>query len=187
MLARVFYHNLQDIVSMTLLGARLAALFQKERIEEVLVGLHPLECMSIGRCYEALGWTDAGIAAYRIALAALPGDQDRASALRQLGYLYKRLGRQEDAVAVWEEWVAGVTGAELTPYLELAKYHEWHSSDLRAARGWAGWALHIAESLPTGPTRDDALNDLARRLTRLECKLAGRSGGPESGEPFDKG
>jgi len=187
MLARVFYHNLQDIVSMALLGARLANLFQAERLEETLTGLHPLECMSLARCYEALGWTDAGIAAYRMAHAALPGDDDRAATLRQLGYLYKRLERFDDAAAVWEEWVAGVPGEDLTPYVELAKHHEWRTLDLGAARGWAGWALHIAENLPPGFEHDGAVSDLKHRLARLERKLANQDAPSNSGKSFDKG
>jgi uncharacterized protein YprB with RNaseH-like and TPR domain len=186
MLARVFYHNLQDIVSMALLGARLAGLFQPDRLEETLTGLHPLECMSLARCYEALDWTDAGIAAYRMAHATLPDDDSRAAALRQLGFLYKRLGRQEDAAAVWEEWLSGLTGDDLTPYIELAKHHEWRTLDLEAARGWAGWALHIAERWPPGPARDDAIGDLQHRIARLERKLRDRETTPVSGESFDK-
>jgi tetratricopeptide (TPR) repeat protein len=186
MLARVFYHNLQDIVSMALLGARLAGLFQPDRLEEILTGLHPLECMSLARCYEALDWTEAGIAAYRMAHATLPDDDGKAAALRQLGFLYKRLGRQEDAAAVWEEWLSGLTGGDLTPYIELAKHHEWRTLDLEAARGWAGWALHIAERWPPGAARDDAIGDLQRRIARLERKLRDRDATPVSGESFDK-
>jgi uncharacterized protein YprB with RNaseH-like and TPR domain len=186
MLARVFYHNLQDIVSMALLGARLATLFQADRLEETLAGLHPLEWLSLARCYETLEWTDAGITAYRMAHASLPDDGDRASALRQLGYLYKRLGRLDDAAAIWEEWLASLPGDDLTPYLELAKHHEWRTLDLQAARGWAGWALHIAEGWSPGFARDSAVDDLKHRLARLEHKLGTRNTPPISGKPFDK-
>ncbi len=70
MLAHVFYHNLEDIVSMPLLGARMARFFQPDSLTERLLELHPLECWSLGRCYDALDWVDASIAAYRVVLGS---------------------------------------------------------------------------------------------------------------------
>jgi uncharacterized protein YprB with RNaseH-like and TPR domain len=173
MLAHVFYHNLQDIVSMALLGARLAELFRADRLGEALAGLHPLETLSLARCYEALEWHEAGIEAYRAAQAGFTLEAERAAVLRDLGLLYKRLGRHEDAAAVWEEWLASVAGDDLTPYVELAKHHEWRTGDLAAARGWAAWALHLAEGGSPGPLRDIEVADLRHRLARLERKLSG--------------
>jgi len=43
-----------------------------------------------------------------------------------------------------EEWIETIPGDDLTPYVELAKHHEWTTGDLAAARGWAAWALQIA-------------------------------------------
>ena len=93
--------------------------------------------------------------------------------LRELGYLYKRLERRDEAAEVWEDWIGTVSGDDLTPYIELAKHHEWHTLDLAAARGWAAWALRIAEGWPPGIAREEALADLRHRLERVERKLAG--------------
>ncbi len=57
-----------------------------------------------------------------------------AQILRELGYLYKRLERRDEAAGVWEDWIGTVSGDDLTPYIELAKHHEWHTLDLAAAR-----------------------------------------------------
>ena len=92
-------------------------------------------------------------------------------AWRDLGYAYKRLERRAEAVALWETWISTVTGDDLTPYIELAKHHEWHSGDLAAARGWAAWALRIAEGWPSGYLRDEAVGELRHRLARIEAKL----------------
>jgi uncharacterized protein YprB with RNaseH-like and TPR domain len=171
MLARVFYHNLQDILSMVLLGARLAALFQAERVDSALAGLHPLDALSLARCYEGLNWNEACIVAYRAAQAHVGDAPERAAVLRDLALLYKRLGRADEAATVWEDWLATVPGDDLTPYVELAKHHEWQTIDLAAARGWAAWALHIAQGWPAGPARSTAIAELQHRLARLERKL----------------
>jgi uncharacterized protein len=173
MLAHVFYHNLEDIISMPRLGARMARFFQPENPVERLSELHPLECWSLGRCYDALDWVEASIAAYREAVARAPGDGLVAQVLRELGYLYKRLERRDEAAGVWENWIGTVSGDDLTPYIELAKHHEWHTLDLAAARGWAAWALRIAEGWPPSLTREETVADLRHRLERVERKLTG--------------
>lgn len=175
MLVRVFYHNLEDIASMPLLGARMARFFKPEGLAEYLLELHPLECWSLGRCYGALQWEEAGILAYRTALEGSPDGPESVQILRELGYLYKRLERRDEAVELWEAWIGTVSGDDLTPYIELAKHHEWHTLDLVAARGWAAWALRIAEGWPPGFARDEAMTELRHRLARLERKLAGGS------------
>lgn len=169
MLGRVFYHNLQDIVSMVLLAQRLAAPFDPARQVEALAKLHPLECLSLGRCYDALDWPEAAVAAYRRALAGESGPQTEA--LRDLAALYKRLERREEAAALWEEWISTAPGDDITPYIELAKHHEWRTGDLAAARGWAAWAQHIVAAWPPGINRDTTLAEVQHRLARLETKL----------------
>jgi hypothetical protein len=127
----------------------------------------------LGRCYDALDWVEAGITAYRAALRQSAGGPEMAQILRELGCLYKRLERLDEAAGVWEDWISSVAGADLTPYIELAKHHEWHTLDLAAARGWAAWALRIADGWPPGIARTEALADLRHRLERVERKLGG--------------
>jgi uncharacterized protein len=180
-LAHVFYHNLEDIASMAVLGARMARFFEPASLAERLPELHPLECWSLGRCFDALGWVEASVGAYRAALDRAPGDPLVAQVLRELGYLYRRLERRDEAACVWEDWIGTVAGDDLTPYIELAKHHEWHTLDLAAARGWAAWALRIAEEWPPGIVRTEAVTDLRHRLLRVERKLTGNAigGDPE--------
>jgi uncharacterized protein len=174
MLARVFYHNLQDIVSMALLAVQMARCFDAASLADHVADLHPLECLSLGRCYDTLNWSDACVTAYRAALTRLNGGAEQAQAWRELGFVYKRLERRTEAVALWEEWIGTIPGDDLTPFVELAKHHEWHTGDLDAARGWAAWALKIAEGWPPGMVRDETVAELQHRLTRIEAKRAGR-------------
>lgn len=173
LLVRVFYHNLMDIVSMPQLAARLGLLYQANGRIERLTSLHGAECLSLARAYVELGWNEAGEAAYRAALAARLSDAERSQAYRDLGYLLKRLDRRAEAAEVWTEWIGAVPVADLTPYIELAKYHEWHTADLAAARGWTAWALRLAEAPPPWPPA--IVEDLHRRLERLERKLTARA------------
>jgi uncharacterized protein len=180
MLARVFYHNLQDVVSMALLGARMARHFRREALDADHDDLDPLECVSLARCYDSLGWVEASVRCYRRALLRSAVADNQVLALRELSLLYKRLEWREQAAELWEEWVSTVAGEDLTPYVELAKHHEWHTCNLTAARGWAAWALRIAESWPPGHVRDDIVAQLSHRLARIERKLAGHIEGEES-------
>jgi hypothetical protein len=171
MLVRVFYHNLVDITSMPLLACRLGQFYRTEGLMERLPSLHPAECISLARAYVDLGWIDAGEAAYRTALQGSLPDVDRVQVYRDLGYLLKRLERREEAAAIWEEWIGAVPGDEVTPYVELAKHHEWHTADMAAARGWTAWALRIAEGWASGLAREATVAELRHRLERLERKV----------------
>ena len=178
MLVRVFYHNLEDITSMAALAARMVGLFRLRGPEADAADLHPLEWLSLARCYRDLSWDEAGIAAYRASLGGPLAGPERLHAIRELGYLYKRLERRAEAVALWEEWIGTFAGDDLTPYVELAKHHEWHTGDLAAARGWAAWALQIAEGGTGEYERDETLAQLRHRLARLERKLSGIAAAP---------
>jgi len=175
MLVRVFYHNLIDITSMPLLAARLGQLYQAAGLDERLNALHPAERASLARAYVDLGWIAAGERAYHAAIEAAKADAQRAQLYRDFGYLLKRLERREEAVALWEEWIGAVPGEDVTPYVELAKHHEWYTVDLAAARGWTAWAIRIAEGGPPGYAREATLDELRHRLARIERKLAGET------------
>lgn len=170
-MARVFYHNCEDIVNMAPLAAILCAPFGGAGAWTPDASLPAADWLSIGRCYDELDWQEASETAYRRALdAALPAEL-RSLALRRLGWLLKRQERRAEAVAIWHDWITSVPGPDVTPYEELAKHHEWQEVDLAAARKWTLWGLHTARQLPPGPAREETLASLQHRLERLERKL----------------
>lgn len=171
--APVFYHNCEDVVSMAPLAAILCAPFDGDDRDD-LPPLHPADCLSLGRAYEAQGWLSRSEAAYRRALASSLSPELRRVAFHHLGSLLKRQGRHSEAAEVWLGWITSVPGADLTPYVELAKHAEWREGDLTAARKWTLWALHLAQGQPAGPDREQTLADLRHRLARIEAKLAHR-------------
>lgn len=172
-MARVFYHNREDIVNMAPLAAMLCAPFELAGARAPDASLHPADWVSLGRCYEELDWQEVSEAAYRRALGASLTPELRRVALQRLGWLLKRQARRAEAVAVWHDWITSVPGPDVTPYEELAKHHEWHELDLAAARKWTLWGLHTAKQLPPGPAREGTLTGLQHRLERLERKLVG--------------
>lgn len=172
-MARVFYHNREDIVSMVPLAARLTEPFAQTALNASDPSLHPAEWVGLARCYEELGWHAAGERAYRQALAQPLEPALRGLALERLASLLKRQARRDEAAAVWVDWITSVPGVDVTPYEELAKHYEWHASDVAAARKWTLWALHTARQAPPGPARDDIEARLRHRLARLEGKGAG--------------
>ncbi|MDW8316399.1 MAG: ribonuclease H-like domain-containing protein [Anaerolineae bacterium] len=172
--APVFYHNREDVLSMAPLAAILCAPFDGGADAEILFPSHPADGVSLGRAYEELGWLARSEAAYRRALASSLAPELRRAALSRLGDLLKRQGRHAEAAEVWLEWITSVSGPDLTPYVELAKHAEWREGDLAAARKWTLWALHLAQGQPAGPDREQVLAELRHRLARIEAKLAGR-------------
>ncbi|MBC8447221.1 MAG: ribonuclease H-like domain-containing protein [Chloroflexi bacterium] len=169
-LRRVFYHNLEDILSLVTLAARLCRLFVPDGIP-TLDELPPVDRFSLGRAYEELGWAAASEDAYRQALAAALPPDVRERALQQLSFLLKRQGRREEAAHLWRRWSAEALDGQLTPFVELAKHHEWHVTNLPAALAWTQEALQRAETWPPSPGRSLALAELQHRLNRLQDKL----------------
>ena len=70
--AHALDHNLEDIASMVVLGVGgRPGSSDLDTLPEYPVELHPLEVWSLGRCYDALDWVEASVAAYRAALNRL--------------------------------------------------------------------------------------------------------------------
>lgn len=167
-LRRVFYHNAEDIVSMTALAAGACCAFCTD--EQELAGRDGLDWLSLGAAHDHAGRVTEAEHAYRQALDNLGDPAALADAFARLGALYKRTGRWAEAAATWERWLTTVPGADATPYVELAKYAEWQLHDPAQAAMWAGWALHLVESLPPHRRVPGRRAELEHRLERLQRK-----------------
>src|SRR5574341_663241 len=97
-MARVFYHNEQDILSMVTLGAVLCRAFGQPRAE----GLLAEDRLSLARWYESREMLAESEAAYRLACEEASADQTREDALSGLAALLKRQERRDEAVPLWE-------------------------------------------------------------------------------------
>ena len=166
-ISRVFYHNREDIVSMVALAERITSLFDdREKETEPVSGA---DWISLGVCHERDGKTEAAEVAYRRAIDCLRDQRLLSDAYSLLAMLRKRQQRWADAAATWQEWLTSVTDAGLTPYIELAKLHEWRIVDLEQAEMWTRWALHTLDG-SSRPTPYTQIAALKHRLARIQRK-----------------
>jgi uncharacterized protein YprB with RNaseH-like and TPR domain len=196
---RVIYHNTVDILSMVTLAAHLMEMFEaapetgrrptpqgsgpatddrrpakrgRQTAEDGRAQAPAAaDWLRLGGWHADQGREAEAEAAYRQALAGRLELDDRALGLRQLAALLKRLGRRAEAAPLWEQW-ASFSVDDPAPFVELAKYHEWHSGELRQAEAWTRQALKVAGAQPAGWRRAEAVRELEQRLGRVQTKLA---------------
>jgi tetratricopeptide (TPR) repeat protein len=123
---------------------------------------------ALGALYERAHRPEQAIWAYQRAIEDNRDARATAAAWQSLSLLYKRLGRYEEAVAIWQ---ARVTGPELYPHLELAKHLEHRQRDFAAAQGVVEEALARvqAREITISPwERRQTLTELEQRLARLQ-------------------
>ncbi|MCP4426283.1 MAG: ribonuclease H-like domain-containing protein [Chloroflexi bacterium] len=163
-MARVFYHNEIDLLSMVTLAARVVRLPAKPNAED-----DPIDLYSLGKWQAALGMTEQSEKNLRLAAQGdLPLELYH-KALFELGWLLKRNGRRPEAVPLWQQ-IAATTFDDVTAHVELAKFYEWYESDFVAATRWTEQAITLSQSL--GTSRASLVHDeLAHRLARLRRKI----------------
>lgn len=157
-MARVFYHNEIDLLSMVTLTTRLMGLLHQPD------NAHPVDVYSLGKWQAALGLAELSEKQLKLAAQGdLPLNLYH-KALYELGWLLKRNGRRAEAVPLWQQ-IAATTFDDVTAHIELAKFYEWHEPDLSKAIQWTQQAL----TLNTNPATHV---ELAHRLSRLQRKQA---------------
>ena len=161
--ARVFYHNEIDILSMVTLTHQLLALVEAPQVGP------GLDVLSLARWRLRQQQTAE---AEGLLLDALQRDlalETYREVLWELGLLLKRTGRSSSAVAYWQQ-LAVTSFDDVAAHLELAKYYEWQQGELDTALSWTEQALRLVEALDA----EDLLHALRHRQRRLERKLARR-------------
>jgi len=166
MLARVFEHNRQDIVSLAALAVLACQWVEEGRAED------PRDVFSLARLLERARLYGRSEAEYRRALALGLGAL-RGPALLRLAWRAKRAGDDARAAALWLE--AGEAG-EVEGWRELAMHHEHRTKDLDEALAAVARGLELV-----GPEiRRDVrawhqAEGLERRHQRLVRKKARRA------------
>jgi hypothetical protein len=166
LLARVFEHNRQDIVSLAALAVLACQWVEESRAED------PRDVFSLGRVLERGRLYERSEAEYRRALA-LGSPAVRGPALLRLGWRAKRAGDHARAAELWAQ--AGEAG-EPEGWRELAMHHEHRSRDLQQALVAVERGLRLVE--PDAPHDQRAWHQaqaFERRRLRLHRRLS-RSG-----------
>ncbi len=146
-LSGVLTHNVSDIVALTALRAHF-----EELIEQAEPSLAPAELYGMGAWLERLGEPELALTRYRAAASG------RSS--WQASLLLKRLGRLDEAAALWRQ--LGSQG-HAAAWVELAKLQEHRHRDFAAA---------LASVEAAGACSDSDQEELERRRARLALRLA---------------
>lgn len=164
-LARVFYHNQMDMLSMVTLGARIVRNLALCQCED------SLDLVSLGRWQVDLGLHDLAESSLRAAAEGEASLEVYHLALHRLAYLYKKNGRRADAVVAWQQ-IAYTSTNDVSAHVELAKHYEWQESDPATALEWTTRALALVERGTPTPNSRLIRSELAHRLQRLHKKVS---------------
>ncbi|MCG6920156.1 MAG: ribonuclease H-like domain-containing protein [Acidobacteria bacterium] len=135
MLARVFEHNRQDIVSLAALAVLACQWVEESQAED------PRDVYSLARVLERAHLFERSEEEYRRAVTLGAGDLEGPALLR-LGLRAKRAGDFARAADLWEE--AGKAG-EPEGWRELAMHHEHRTRDLEAALRAVDRGIRVVE------------------------------------------
>ncbi len=168
-MARIFYHNLVDILSLaTLLCYQARLVVAPEALPR-----EATEWVGLGRLYERAGRAAEAEAAWQRALEEDTLPPDLAARLwRELGQRHKRAEDWEAAFSVWEAWVERLPWA-VEPLVERAKYYEWVAKDIAAALAETEQALQRAARFSRRLYNGREIAELRHRHQRLLRKNEG--------------
>ena len=162
-MARVFYHNEIDMLSMVTLLPRVIRQFAQA--DE---GDHALDLYSLGRWQSRMGLqAEAEQNLRRAAAGDLSLDMFH-KALYELAGLLKRTDRRAEALPLWQQ-IAATTFDDVTAHVELAMHYEWQEKDVATAVRWTEQALQLTQGM--GANGRLLRAELAHRLARLQRKV----------------
>ena len=165
-MARVFEHNLHDVLSLVAVTCRLGRI-----LGEPMSTADVHDLFAVARLLEDLGHVEDACACYELALEARGGGSVRREIAARLAALCKRSGRSERAVHLWRR-LAQAEGSTCEPYVELAKHYEWGARDYAAAIAVVEQALVVVQLREARRMSGAAAErtDLERRMARLLAK-----------------
>lgn len=108
-------------------------------------------------------------AAYRRALEGKLSLEARRDALTRFAALLKKQDRRAEAALLWEQ-LASFTLDDPEPFIELAKFYEWHETNILNAIAWTKRALAVVADSPKGWQKTEQTSELHKRLERLNKK-----------------
>lgn len=196
---RVIYHNAMDVLSMVTLGAHLLELFATPldvQLPPVPAAGQPAAAPDLAEAQTQKPETVLRLAywhddngrlaeaetAYRLALGGELEVEDLRQGLTRWAVFLKRQCRRAEAAPLWEQ-LASFSTDDPEPFVELAKYYEWHAPDFAQALAWTERALKVVKAWPNDWRREEEVMQLKRRQERLKRKRsdAGRKAGWSKG------
>lgn len=169
----VFYHNAMDVVAMAALLSHMNNMLETPYDGHVQ---HGLDFIALAKLFEDLGHWEEAARLFERGLESDPsadGEQsltesDFGLAVKRLSILQKKRGDANEAIRLWE---AAAERGHLYAFVELAKYYEHKSRDIKTALKWTRSAMKCAENMEMPAyMRKHWLDEIAHRLERLERK-----------------
>ncbi len=159
----VFYHNQEDVLSLTALFSLIADILEDPFNANLP---YPVDVYSLGKIFEQLHEPEIANKLYK---HSQHHEQDTALRLRyilQQASLFKRQNLSQHAIPLWEE---AATHNNLQAIEELAKYHEHKSKQLHLSLELCQKALiHLAS---TNQIESDSYQRFKHRQQRLIQKI----------------
>lgn len=172
----VLQHNHWDILSLVTLLTHLIQAFL--RPAQVLI--EPEDLFSAGKIYEDVGQPDLAIDCYAICLEQQLTGSFSQEVLKRLSFIYKRLGRMDEACTIWRQFVERDGNIRLFPHIELAKHLEHQCKDFQQALQMTQSARELIlekYQLFSRAKFKELLEELEHREQRLVRKLEKTSEG----------
>ncbi len=163
----VFEHNLQDIISLVILTAKISQVL-KDPLQGDIYGL---DLCGVGKFYETNRDYEFSTRCYEEALKGNLSDEDSLEVLKLCSFAYKKQGQWEKAEAAWRD-ILSLTRQFLSyPYEELAKYYEHRLRDYCKALNIVEEALLRLEQESLHPDQKEEWQKGFRyRLQRIQRK-----------------
>lgn len=162
----IFYHNQQDVVSLSALFARLADLL--ENPHENLLS-EPKDATSLGSVLERMGETELALFQFERGASLSQQREDRVQALLRQAQVLKRQQNIRLSVPLWQEAAALDS---IPALIELAKFYEHVEKNAEEALTHTRQAMILSQKLQ-GVVHQGIpeIRQIERRLERLKNKI----------------
>lgn len=171
----VYLHNEQDVLTLVTLAAHFGALLADDPANEIAVPQAAEELYRTAAWLELHGRIEKSERLF--SELAKRGDPHAERWLLPAADRYKKLGRYEQAVELWERAARKAEEAvvpSIAAHVELAMHYEHRSRNYRLAVDYAERALELTYRLPAfgreNPKRREERDALEHRLNRLRRK-----------------
>jgi uncharacterized protein YprB with RNaseH-like and TPR domain len=160
LLASIFEHNQLDLISMASLTAHLTEILTAQ---ELMQNVHAADYLAAARLL--LKRRDScGVEKILNMFDDREWNEISVVSKKELSFLYKRNGRWQEAVQIWQKLVTEMP-ADYSTISELAKWLEHHAHDYLQAK------ILVQKALNQGNISEKEKESLLHRLRRLNDKL----------------
>lgn len=173
-LKQVFYHNLQDVISLSKLLNHVSNLLSEPRSNVMEYGV---DLIALAKLFESIGDTSLAAELYFRGLDYEMPESIMLEAIHRLSLIHKRQQNYSEAISLWQR---ATRYKYIEAFVELAKYFEHHVQEYPSALYWTESAITVMLS-ESATYKKDTLNNLYHRSKRLHRLLA-KQNSPDTGK-----